>query len=233
MRAGGTRLTRCGGLLRVLFLRFVLVHLPNTIDAGEHQTVDDGSRRRENPDDTVWIVGVNLAALDESVRARELRAERESRAAGDFGTEYRFERRAPQRAAGEPGAIETEEGGFGADDVIAAIAVAERNGNDFADQRIAAKPFDFLERDVSRRHVDVVDAGEHELQRTALGADDEIDRRGVALEALVERSGEQQQQRDRGDTERKEQQVQQCRQRAAPGVGVGNAHEIHAAASRS
>ena len=117
--------------------------------------------------------------------------------------------------------------------MIAAIAVAERNGNDFADQRIAAKPFDFLERDVSRRHVDVVDAGEHELQRTALGADDEIDRRGVALEALVERSGEQQQQRDRGDTERKEQQVEQCRQRAAPGVGVGNAHEIHAAASRS
>src|SRR5437870_10115413 len=98
MRAGGTRLTRCGGLLRVLFLRFVLVHLPDTIDAGEHQTVDDGPSRRENPNDAVRIVGVNLAALDKPVRARELRAERESRAARDFGTEYRFERRSPQRA---------------------------------------------------------------------------------------------------------------------------------------
>ena len=73
----------------------------------------------------------------------------------------------------------------------------------------------------------MIDARENELQRTALGADHQIDRRRIAPETLVQRRGEQQKQRDRRHPEGEQREVEKRRQRAATDVGEDDASEIH------
>ena len=101
--------------------------------------------------------------------------------------------------------------GLRADDAETAKAVAERERNDLPDQRIRAQRRDRGKGNVARRHVDVIDAREHELQRTALGAHDEVDPGGVTGQPVLEFARQQQRERHRGDSDGKQHDHQKRR----------------------
>jgi hypothetical protein len=83
-----------------------------------------------------------------------------------------------------------------------------------------------LQRDVARGHVDVEHPRQDELQRAALGAHHQVDAAQVALKRPVELRGHQQHQRDGGQAQREQQQVERRRQRARPQVAPGQAGEF-------
>ena len=122
-------------------------------------------------------------------------------------------------------AVVRDERGLGADDAESPVAVAERHRNHLAHERTARELLHGGERHVPRRHVGVIDAGQHELQRAALGADDEIDPGGLAHEPLFELARQQDHERDRSHAERQQRDVERRRQRTAPRIGEGQADE--------
>ena len=117
--------------------------------------------------------------------------------------------------------------------MITAEAIAHCDGDDIANQRIGTELGDLRERDVSRRDVDVENAGENQLQRTSLRAYHQIDARRIPFQAFVEGGGKQQQKRDRRYAQHQQRQVEQGRERAFPRVRVGDASKVHAAALKS
>ena len=76
----------------------------------------------------------------------------------------------------------------------------------------------------------MIDAGQHELQRAALRADDEVDSGGLADEPLLELVRKEDHERDRRHAEREQRDVERRGQRTAPGIGEGQAEDVHASA---
>ena len=137
-------------------------------------------------------------------------------ARADLAAEHRLHRRRPRPPLRQRRAVVRDERGLGADDAESPEAVAERQRNHLAHQRTARELLDGGERHVPRRHVGVIDAGQHELQRAALRADDEVDAGGLAREPLLELARQQDHERDRRHAEREQRDVERRRQRTAP-----------------
>ena len=87
-----------------------------------------------------------------------------------------------------------------------------------------------LQRDIAGGHVEVVDGGEDDLQRTAFGAGDEIDAARIALHARFELVRHQQQQRDGGDAQRQQHNVEHGIEAARAQIADADGREIHATA---
>ena len=70
--------------------------------------------------------------------------------------------------------------GLGADDAVSPVAVAKGHRNHLPHERTARELFHGGKRHVPWRHVGVIDAGQDELQRAALGTNDEVHPGGLA-----------------------------------------------------
>ena len=114
------------------------------------------------------------------VTAEELVADAKPARGRHGGADGRLERPLPETAGGERGAIVLGIGVLGAEDAEAREVVAHRDRNRAFDQRIPAPARDLVEPDVTGREIDLIDADEDQLQRTALGANHEIEAAGVA-----------------------------------------------------
>ena len=90
----------------------------------------------------------------------------------------------PTPALRQLGTVVRDERVLGPDDPEAAIAVAERQRNHLGAPADPRELLDRGERHVAGRNVGVIDAGQHELQRAAFRADDEVDARRLAREPL-------------------------------------------------
>ena len=77
----------------------------------------------------------------------------------------------------------------------------------------------------------MVDAGQHELQRTPLGADDEVDALGFPREPLLELARKQDDERDRRDPHGEQGHVQHGGEGPAARVREREADDVHATGS--
>ena len=93
-------------------------------------------------------------------------------------------------------------GVFAADDAKASETVAERERDRRGDQRVPGPALGLGERDVPGREIDMIDAGQDQLQRAALGADHQVEAAGVPGQAVLKLGAEQEQQDDHADAER-------------------------------
>ena len=66
-----------------------------------------------------------------------------------------------------------------------AVAEGERNGF-FHEAAVAGYLFGIRKLDVSRRVIQVENAAQHQLQRTALGPDNQVDAFGVGLHLVLQ-----------------------------------------------
>ena len=73
-----------------------------------------------------------------------------------------------------------------AHDAVTAVVVPVGQGNAFGDVRMADNLFRIGEPNVAGRGVDVVDIGQDQLQRTAFGAEHQIDVFNVAVERIAQ-----------------------------------------------
>ena len=64
---------------------------------------------------------------------------------------------------------------LGTNDTKAAKRVAQREWHDGFDHRMSDEFFRARQWNISRRHIDLINAGEYELQRAAFGAHHHID----------------------------------------------------------
>ena len=124
-------------------------------------------------------------------------------------------------------------GVLGADDAKARQTVAQRQRNGFRDKRVLRPALGLGKRDVPRRKIDVIDAGQDELQGAALAADHQVDAAGVPGEAVLELRTEEQQQHDHGDTERQQRQIERGVERPGANVGEAEAEQAHGWAGSS
>jgi hypothetical protein len=69
---------------------------------------------------------------------------------------------------------------LGAEDVKACDIVAHRDRDDTRNVPMFAPAGDLGQRDVAGREIDLIDAGENQLQRTSLGSNDQVEAAGVA-----------------------------------------------------
>src|SRR2546429_4826858 len=116
---------------------------------------------------------------------------------------------------------------LGPDDPEATEAVAERNRNQLRYTRIVTQTECFVQWNIARRRVDVKDACKNQLERTSLGAYDEINALRVACEAAFQLAPEDQQQRDRADAEYQQQKIERSGQTALPDIRRAQAEQIH------
>src|SRR5437773_1424579 len=117
--------------------------------------------------------------------------------------------------------------GRGADDPEAAETVGDRQWNHAPDQRISGQFLRRGPRDVAGRHIEMEDAGEHELDRTALGADHEIDVFRIAREAVGDLAIDDQHEADRPDAQSEEQHIEERAERPRTQVTPGELKKRH------
>jgi len=204
------------------------VDVPHALDRRQHEAVDDASRRREDAHHAVGRSLVLAAALGETVRAGERRAHAQPRGARRLAADHRLHRRVEHRSLRDRRAVVLDQRGLGADDPRAAHAVAERERDRARDLRVRAEPRERRVRNVPRRHVGLVDAREHELERAPLRADDEVDPARIARHAPLELVRDEQRERRDADADRRERDDERRRERAAPRVGEREAGQRHA-----
>jgi hypothetical protein len=110
-------------------------------------------------------------------------------------------------------------GMLGADDAKARDVIAHGHGDRAFDHRMLAPAGNLGQGNVPGRKIDLVDAGQDQLQRTALGADHQVEAARIPQKTLLELSAEQQQQYDRADPERQENEIERGIERAGADVG--------------
>ena len=217
----------------VMLVGFHAVDQPDALDGRENYPIEDTCRRLEHADHGIGMLAVLRAAWSQTVTADEVVAHAEPGPRRDERAERRFERRLPQPAPGQLAAIVRGMGVLGADDAKAGEAVAERQRNRFRDKRVLRPAFGLGERNVPRRKIDVIDAGQDELQGAALAADHQVDAAGVPGEAVLELRTEEQQQDDHGNTERQQRQIERGVERPGANVGEAEAEQAHGRAGSS
>ena len=171
---------------------------------------------------------VFLARL-QPVTADELLPQPGSGAPGHLCAEHGLGRSGKAASLGKAGTVKREELVIAADDPEALEIVAQRQRHDPGHTGIGAKAIQLAERDVSGRHVNMIDARQHQLQRRALGTDDQIDPARVALEPLAGLLGKLQQQHQRRYRNTEQQRVERHAER--PVAHIGKRQADHAAAS--
>ena len=148
----------------VMLVGFHAVDQPDALDRRENHPIEDARRRLEHADHGIGMLAVLRAARSQAVTADEVVAHAEPGPGRDERAERRFERRLPQPAPGQLAAIVPGIGVLGADDAKARQTVAQRQRNGFRDKRVLRPAFGLGERNVPRRKIDVIDAGQDELQ---------------------------------------------------------------------
>src|SRR5262245_50827037 len=128
---------------------------------------------------------MHRAAFTKAMRAREAVADPKAGALRYRRAQHRLHALLPNPARRERPPIESEIVGDRADNAKALDAVAERKGNHAPDEPVLRQRLRRGERDVPRRRIEMEDSGENQLDRAALGADDEIDAFRIAGEALA------------------------------------------------
>ncbi len=205
-----------------------LVDEPHALGADENQSVEDRAGRLQDADHRIDRIAVHGAAFGQPVRADESIADAESRMRRDRRPQRGFhpvvpETSRPDRASVEPHVVLSR-----ADDPKAAKAVAQRERDHVADQRIRGELLRCPDRDVAGRRVQVKDPGEDQLHRAALRPDHEIDAPRVAVEAVADLSIHDQHESDGCDAERQQQDVEQRAERPRAQIAPRELHEIHA-----
>ena len=168
------------------FDRLDAVGRPDAVHTGQHQSVDDAGGRRQQADHLISMIAMGRAARRKPVIAKEAIAEHKPRFRGGLAAEHRLERPLPEPTAGQRRSIVFGIGDLRADDAKATETVSQSDRNHGLDQIVAAPALHLRDRDVSRRNVHMVDAGQNELQRTAFGTDHQIEPGGIPRQALLE-----------------------------------------------
>ena len=207
----------------------LFVHLPDRFGSGQHQPVENAGARRQQPRHLVVVVAVGMAASSESVRAGELRAHMQPGAVRHLGADDGLHRLRPDGALRKAGLVMRRVGRACAHNAKAAKAVAQTQRYELRYLRVLLQFLHLLQRDIAGRHVDVKDAGQDQLQRAALGPDDQVNSCQVALESVVELLAHQQHEADRRQTQRQQQQVQSSRQRLRQQIAPGDGQQLHGA----
>jgi hypothetical protein len=170
------------------------------------------------------MLTVFRTARSEAVTADEEVAHAEPGPGRDERAERRFERGlAPSQLA----AIVRGIGVLGADDAKASQTVAQRQRNGFRDKRMLRPAFGLGKRNVPRWKINMIDAGQDELQGAALAADHQVDATGIPSEAILELRTEEQQQHDHGNTERQQRQIERGVERPGANVGEAETEQAH------
>ena len=208
-----TGLVRYGFLcvaMAVIMIVIVLtiMDVPHAVEAGQDQPVHHGPGRRQNSDDAVGRRRVLIAHPGHSVRADQLIAEPQAGGARDLGSEHRLQTGIPQPAFGETGVVQSWISRRCADDAkpVRAVAQGQRDGLGYSP--VLGPALSLGQWDIPSGKVGVVDRGEDELHRTALGPEHQIDPLSVARERLVELMRKQQQHDDGCGAQREKSHVQ-------------------------
>ena len=217
----------------VMLVGFHAVGQPDALDRRENHPIEDTRRRLEHADHGIGMLAVLGAARSEAVTADEAVAHAKPGPGRDERAERRFERRLPQPAPGQLAAIMLGIRMLGADDAKARQTVAQRQRNGFRDKRVLRPALGVGKRDVPRRKIDVIDAGQDELQGAALAADHQVDATGVPGQAVLELRTEEQQQHDHGNAERQQRQIERGVERPGANVGEAEAEQAHGWAGSS
>ncbi len=160
------------------------------------------------------------------MRAGESSAWREAGAGGDFRAQHRLHGRAPEPPGGELRAVVRRIVMVRADDPMALEAVAERKRNCLLHCRMARQRQRVVQRNVAGGRIEMKHRRKYQLHRAALSARHQVDAARVAPHALFELRRRQQQYRDRGDAERKQQQVERGGQRPRAQVSKTDSRNI-------
>jgi hypothetical protein len=208
----------------------LIVDHPDGFDAGEDEAIEHAAGGCEHADDLERMLVVPLAGTRaDAVGANQLRAGSHRGGASNVCTDDGLHRCLPQLSGRERSAIQRDIVVRRADDAKTAETVAERQRDDLLHHAVCGELAGFGERNVPRRRIQVVDAGEDQLHRTALRADHQVDPLCVAQQALFHLRREQQNQADRADAEGKQHDVQRSVQWPRPGIAPGESREVHVA----
>ena len=205
---------------------------PHALVTGEHQPVEHGARALQDADDDIRMLFMRIAAgVAEAMRAGKRGTRPVAGARRHFGAEHRFQRLLPQPSGPGLRAVQRHITGRGADNAEAAMAVAQRQWNRLLHGTMARDFLRLLPGDVAGRHVEVVNGREDDLQRTALGADHQIDAAGIALHALFQLFRGEQQQDDGRHAQRQQQHVERGAQAARAQIRQADGCDIHGCAA--
>ena len=191
------------------------VHLPHRFGAGEDEPVEHAAAGRQHAADAVGVVAMRMPAPAQPVAADEGGPHQGlagmvglDDAARCAGAQHSVHGLLPQRAFGQGGAVVRHVIRRGAHDAIALVAVTQAERHHLGHQRVLLQRLHLLQGDVARGHVDVEHPRQDELQRAALGAHHQVNAFQVTLKSPVELGGHQQHQRDGGQPQGKQQQVE-------------------------
>ena len=220
VRAGGRERAALpvAGVASIVIAR-VLMHGPHTGQRREHEPVQYSARGRQQARHGIARVRMLSATFGEAVRPDEPVADAHLQSARDLAAQYGIERQAPEGSLHKLTAVMPDKIRLRPDNAKSTETVAQCQRYHLRDQRIPAQCVDRVQRNVSRRNIRVIDARQNNLQRTALGADDQVDAGGVTGQARFEFARDEQRQRDRGHSQCKHDYHQQRRQGAAARIG--------------
>ena len=101
------------------------MQVPDAVQGGQYQSIDNGAGRFQYPDNAVRAVVVNMTTIAEPVRTGELGADLQVRRLSDGGADDGFHRLSPGASGDQFGAIDFLDLRAGTDNAEAAIAVAQ------------------------------------------------------------------------------------------------------------
>src|SRR5690554_1724824 len=88
------------------------------------------------------------------------------------------------------------------------VIVSKSQRNDIFDQTVLGDPFGLLQGDVPRGKIDMIDAGEDQLKRTAFGSDNQINALGILGHFVFELILHEEQYGENSQAQSQEQNVQ-------------------------
>ena len=224
------------GMLRVHGFRAVVVvavYGPDPLGGTQQQLVGHGAGRSEDAAHPERLavgmlqVGIVVEAVDTAEGVAHLQAETLGRGGSGHHIEGAFE----DGALLQPQLVQREEGRVGAHDAVTLVAVAHRQRHRLRDQRVtlSEEGSGRLEGYVAGGHVDVVHAGQDQLQGTALRADHHVDAGEIAVEPVGEHAVEQQDGGDEAGAQRQQGEVQHQGGGAVHQVFPGKPEIMHGA----
>ena len=140
----------------------------------------------KTPTTSVDLVAVHVGTVGEAVGAEEFVPDGQARILGHFRSDDHFEGRIEHASEVHFRSVVRGVAGLGSDDAVQFIVVSIGQRYGLRDVRVAHDLLGLDEGNVPGRNIHVVDIGEDELERAALGAQHKVDVLDVAVEVLCQ-----------------------------------------------
>jgi hypothetical protein len=204
------------------------VQPPDVRHVGQDEVVEHGAGGPEHADDRERIVDVRERGLvTRTVVDRERPADAHPRTLRHLRADHRLQRGRPQLAVAQAPLVVPHVIVRRADDAKTAVIVLDDERHRELHFRTRRDLLRLTPGERPRRHVELVDAREDDLERAAFRADGEIDAARVDVHPLLELGGGQHEQRDRRDAEREQHDVEQRREVARAQIRETDRRERH------